>query len=117
MVSLLHSDKIQFMKSKFFVLFFFVIAIDYVNAQYATIYPTNWWVGMKHNKIQLLIKGEYDQFNKEQLRINYPGISVTKINQLDNGKYICADISIANTDAKSPANTRVFFINTDMSIN
>ena len=66
-------------------------------AQYATVYPTNWWVGMKHNKIQLLIKGDYDAFNKEQLRINYPGITITKVNQLDNGKYISADITIANT--------------------
>ena len=77
-------------------------------AQYATVYPTNWWVGMKHNKIQLLIKGDYDAFNKEQLRINYPGITITKVNQLDNGKYISADITIANT--AKPGTVTIEFI-------
>jgi len=77
-------------------------------SQYATVYPTNWWVGMKHNKIQLLIKGDYDAFNKEQLRINYPGITITKVNQLDNEKYISADITIANT--AKPGTVTIEFI-------
>ena len=57
-------------------------------AQYAQVYPTNWWVGMKWNKVQLLIKGDKEGFNKEKISINYPGVSITKVNKLDNSKYI-----------------------------
>ncbi|OIR13253.1 neopullulanase [mine drainage metagenome] len=97
------------MKYKFtvFVVAFFCITVN-IYAQYATVYPTNWWVGMKHNKIQLLIKSDHEQFNKEQLRINYPGITVTKINQLDNSKYISADITIANT--AKPGTVKIEFV-------
>lgn len=97
------------MKYKFtvFVVALFCITVN-IYAQYATVYPTNWWVGMKHNKIQLLIKSDHEQFNKEQLRINYPGITVTKINQLDNSKYISADIAIANT--AKPGTVKIEFV-------
>ncbi|MFP5041417.1 alpha-amylase family glycosyl hydrolase [Parasediminibacterium sp. JCM 36343] len=64
-------------------------------AQYAKVEPTNWWVGMKWNKVQLLIKGDYEGFSKEKITINYPGVSIVKINQLDNSKYISVDISIS----------------------
>ena len=30
-----------------------------LQAQYAQVFPTSWWVGMKWNKVQLLIKGGY----------------------------------------------------------
>jgi hypothetical protein len=43
---------------------------------------------MKWNKVQLLIKGGYAEFNKEQIKINYPGVKIEKINKLDNGLYI-----------------------------
>ncbi len=66
-------------------------------AQYAQVYPTNWWVGMKWNKVQLLVMGEYDEFNKEQVKINYPGIKLDKVHRLENGKYFALDITIAPT--------------------
>ena len=55
-----------------------------LNAQYAEIYPSNWWVGMKWNKVQLLIKGDYDAFNQEKIRINYPGVKIEKVNKYGN---------------------------------
>lgn len=64
-------------------------------AQYAQIHPTNWWVGMKWNKVQLLIKGNKEGFNKEKVSVSYPGISIAKVNVLDNSKYISLDIFIA----------------------
>jgi glycosidase len=79
-----------------------------LQAQYAEVYPTNWWVGMKWNKVQLLIKGEYADFNKEKLKINYPGIKIEKINKLDNGMYMSVDIVIApNT---KPGNVLIKFV-------
>jgi glycosidase len=74
-----------------------VVFCSHVNAQYATVYPSNWWVGMKHSNIQLLIKGEYTGFSKEKIKINYPGVTIKAIHPLENGKYVAVDISIATT--------------------
>ncbi len=96
------------MKKILLVPFTFFSIIFSLQAQYAEVYPANWWVGMKWNKVQLLIKGEYADFNKEQLQINYPGIKIEKINKLDNGMYMSADIVIApNT---KPGNVTIEFV-------
>jgi glycosidase len=96
------------MKKILLVPFTFFSIIFSLQAQYAEVYPANWWVGMKWNKVQLLIKGEYADFNKEKLQINYPGIKIEKINKLDNGMYMSADIVIApNT---KPGNVTIEFV-------
>ena len=77
----------------FAISYFLLSSILY--SQNIQIYPTNWWVGMKWNKVQLLIKSDSLGFNKEKLSINYPGITILKVNQLDNSKYISVDISIS----------------------
>ena len=78
-----------------------------LQAQYATVYPTNWWVGMKHNKIQLLVKGNYTGFNRESVDINYPGIIVKEVHQLENGKYMAIDIVI--TESARPGEVKIAF--------
>jgi neopullulanase len=93
---------------KYILLLKLLFAVSIINAQYATVYPTNWFTGMRWNKVQLLIKGEYDGFNKEQVVIKYPGIKIDKINKLDNGKFICVDIVIAPT--AKPGNVVIEFI-------
>ncbi|MES2774958.1 MAG: glycoside hydrolase family 13 protein [Bacteroidota bacterium] len=85
----------------------FVLTSVFCQSQYATIYPTNWFTGMKWNKVQLLIKGAYGDFNKEKVSINYPGIKIDKVNKLDNGMFICIDISIAPT--AKPGNVSIVF--------
>ncbi len=74
--------------------FSFIFLLQFVSAQNIAIYPTNWWVNMKWNKVQLLIKGDKDGFNKEKVSISYPGVSITKVNTLDNSKYISLDVAI-----------------------
>lgn len=95
---------------KFRMLFLFVLLFgSALNcwSQNITIYPTNWWVGMKHNKVQLLIKGGDTLFNKQQVKIHYTGIKVEKVSPLDNGKYMAVDILIA-PDTK-PGNVTIEF--------
>ena len=83
-------------KLKLFVILFFLFFTSSVSfAQYADIYPTNWWVGMKWNKVQLLVHGSYDGFNKEEVQINYPGVELEKINRLENGKYFALDVYVS----------------------
>lgn len=76
------------------VLILFFITVK-TFSQYAEVYPTNWWVGMKWNKVQLLIRGSYDGFNKQKVSIDYPGVTVTNVHPFENGKYLAVDVTIA----------------------
>lgn len=78
-----------------FLIIAFLSLISYSFAQYAKLYPTNWWVGMKWNKVQVLVYGAYDGFNKETVHINYPGVKLLKTIALENGKYMALDIEVA----------------------
>ncbi len=76
-------------------------------AQYAQVYPTNWYTGMKWNKVQLIVRGSDKEFYKEKVRISYPGIQLTKVSQFENGKYMALDLVIA-ASAK-PGNVSIEF--------
>jgi len=57
-------------------------------------YPSNWWAGMKMNKIQLMLYGDAIG-NASGFAISYPGITVTKVTKPENNNYAFLDISIA----------------------
>ena len=59
------------------------------------VYPTNWWTGMKHNAIQLLIHGNQPGLGKEKLSISYPGIKVSAVHSFENSRYLAVDLVIA----------------------
>ncbi|HEY9044978.1 MAG TPA: glycoside hydrolase family 13 protein [Ohtaekwangia sp.] len=63
-------------------------------SQAPEIYPPNWWTGMKHNTVQLLVKSTDSEFGKRDVSVNYSGISITNIHRLENGKYLAIDIAI-----------------------
>lgn len=91
-------------------LFVFVLlaAVFRLSAQHAQIYPTNWWTGMKWNKVQLLIRGDSSLAN-EKIRIAYPGITVIQVQHLENPKYIAASISIS--PSAKPGTVKIEFSN------
>ena len=68
-------------------------------SQYAHLYPTNWYTGMKWNKVQILVRGEYDGFNNEKVKLTYPGVQLLNVTPLENGKYMAIDVLI-NASAK-----------------
>ncbi len=74
-----------------------LIFCSFSNAQEIKVYPTNWWVGMKWNKVQLLVFSNDANFNKQSVKINYPGVTLDKVNVLDNPKYFALDVTIAPT--------------------
>ena len=80
---------------------FLTIAIVFfaknILAQQTTLSPTNWWVGMKWNKVQILLYNNIKAIKNSTVKINYAGISLTKINKLDNEKYLAIDVEIAPT--------------------
>jgi glycosidase len=62
------------------------------------IYPSNWWVGMKHSTIQLIVHG--DGVGKATgVTVNYPGLTVTDWHRSASPNYVFLHLRIA-ADAK-----------------
>ncbi|MBZ5856197.1 glycoside hydrolase family 13 protein [Flavihumibacter profundi] len=66
-------------------------------AQELSFYPTNWWVGMKNPKLQIMVHGK--DVGKSTVSIaKYQGITLQKITKAENPNYIFLDLLIsANT--------------------
>ncbi|HEX4958533.1 MAG TPA: cyclomaltodextrinase N-terminal domain-containing protein, partial [Lacibacter sp.] len=64
------------------------LAVTFSSAQimYNT-YPANWWIGMKYNKIQLMIRGE-GVGNHTGFTTTYPGVTISKVNRFANKNYV-----------------------------
>ena len=55
--------------------------------------PLNWYTGMKNPALQLLING--NNISETTPQINYPGVSIKKINKADSKNYLFLDLLIA----------------------
>lgn len=75
-----------------FIIFFFIVSTGF--AQVINLYPTNWWVGMKWNNVQVLVHADYNISNSK-VAIVHPGVTIKKISKFENQKYIAIDLSIA----------------------
>lgn len=85
-----------------------LLMVTFMNAQYAKVYPTGWFVGMKWNKVQVIVQGTYEGFNQEKVRIDYPGVQLQKVHQFENSKYIALDLLV--TPSAKPGNIPIEFI-------
>jgi neopullulanase len=57
--------------------------------------PLNWFVGMKNPNLQLLING--NNIGETTPQINYPGVTIKKVNKADSKNYLFIDLLIAKT--------------------
>lgn len=74
-------------------------------------YPTHWWAGMKWNKVQVMVHSESDRnvwADKSTVRVNYPGVKLTRIHKPENRKYVFLDLEIAST--AKPGKIKIDFI-------
>jgi glycosidase len=55
--------------------------------------PPNWWVGMKENSLQLCVYGK--DISSSAVSIDYAGVTVTRVNKVENPDYLFIDLSIA----------------------
>ncbi|MES2276690.1 MAG: glycoside hydrolase family 13 protein [Bacteroidota bacterium] len=60
--------------------------------------PAFWWVGMKNPKLQLIVHGE--GISGSTVKLNYPGVKLTAVHQVENKNYLFLDLEIA-TSAKA----------------
>lgn len=78
-----------------FFTFYFFSNLSAQNNSYKC-YPTNWWTGMKWNKVQIMIHGN-NIANGDAYTINYPGVKLEKVNKVENKNYVFLDINISPT--------------------
>ncbi len=70
------------------------------NVKIDRINPTNWYVGMKNPKLQLMVHG--DKIAESVVSINYPGVKLLKTHKVENSNYLFLDLMLApNTQAGS----------------
>jgi len=84
-------------KTLFFLVCSFVIEQSF-SQNTIEVYPSNWWVGMKWNKVQLMIH-EKNISNQTFLLSPYAGVKLLKVNKVENPNYVFLDLSIG-PDAK-----------------
>lgn len=60
-----------------------------------SVYPTNWWVGMKNPKLQLMLHGS--NVAENTITIKYPGVKLEKIHKVESKNYVFIDVSISSS--------------------
>lgn len=56
-------------------------------------YPVSWWTGMKNPVVQIMLHGSTDL--SSAVSIDHPGVSVKRVHQPDNKKYLFVDLHIS----------------------
>jgi len=81
------------------VLFIFTFATLTLTAQIDRVEPAFWWVGMKNPQLQLLIHGT--EICNRQVQIDYPGVTVLKVNRACSPNYLFVTLVLKPESIKS----------------
>ena len=57
--------------------------------------PTNWWIGMQQNNVQLLLYTAEGDFSGVQPKISHSGVSLLKVHRFSNPRYLALDLLIS----------------------
>lgn len=80
------------MKKILFIYFIFYGSYVAAQAPITRVEPPFWWIGMKHQELQLLVQGT--NIGTASLTINYPGLKISKITPGDNKNFLFVDLLI-----------------------
>jgi neopullulanase len=83
------------MKKRTYLMFLVCLA-NLLQAQTPTIdrvNPTNWWVGMKNPKLQLLLHGK--DLKGSKVTLTYAGVALEQVQEVENSNYLFVDLHIA----------------------
>lgn len=69
------------------------------------LYPTNWWVGMKHSTLQVIVRGD-GLGEAKNVRVNYPGVHLLDWHRVSNPHYLFIHLTIGA--AAKPGTLRIF---------
>jgi neopullulanase len=62
-------------------------------AQQLNVYPSNWWVGMKHSTIQVMLHGG-NVGETQRVSVDYPGVTVVDWHRVSNAHYLFVHLRI-----------------------
>lgn len=69
------------------------------------LFPENWWVGMKWNQVQVLVRSDKVSIGQSSVQVLYPGVTVKKVHRFQNTNYLAVDLFIAPT--AKPGNVKI----------
>jgi hypothetical protein len=81
------------MRLKCNVAVLFLLFAFKLSAQSVSCYPSNWWTGMKNNRLQILVHGK-GIGNSESVDVTYSGVTIEKVNRFSNPNYLALDLVI-----------------------
>ncbi|MDY0255023.1 MAG: cyclomaltodextrinase N-terminal domain-containing protein, partial [Tenuifilaceae bacterium] len=82
-------------KITFFCVAIILMSSIMVSAQeLSRVEPPSWWVGMKHNEIQLLVHGK--DIATSEVSFEYPGVRLISIERVKNPNYLFINLAIAD---------------------
>lgn len=93
------------MRKLYTVIFTFVFLAIFAQKPLERLEPMNWWVGMKHNTITLLVYGK--DISKLQPELKYEGVQILKSEKVENPNYLFVTINIA--DGTKPGTAKINF--------
>jgi neopullulanase len=82
------------MKKVFFFLLIIFLSVKIFAQDKIDAYPTNWWVGMKNPKLQVMLRGD-GIGNATGFTLNYPGVVLNKVSKAENKNYVFLDLTIS----------------------
>ncbi len=102
-------------------IFSFLVLIEFSLISFAQqssykCYPTNWWVGMKLNKVQVMVHG-VSIASAGNISINYPGVKLDKIHKVENVNYVFLDLTISTVAKPGIISIHVNNIHVPFAIN
>lgn len=65
-------------------------------AQKVEVYPSNWFVQMKWNKVQVLFRTTAIDQSNASIQVNYPGVQISRTHHFANAHYMSVDLTIAS---------------------
>lgn len=92
------------MKKRILLLHLLAATALFSFAQNTACYPGNWFTGMKWNKVQLMLYGN-NIGAAQKIAVTYPGITLKKVNRVENSNYLFLDIEI--TPAVKPGIAKI----------
>lgn len=85
------------MKKIIFCAILVVIAAAQIIAQDSVaVYPTNWWVGMKNPKLQIMLHGK-GIGNATGFNFSYPGVLLNGVTRVKSKNYIFLDLTVTGS--------------------
>lgn len=80
------------MKKLTFLFLLSLVWLPNIYAQIKRVEPISWWIGMHNPNLQLIVYGK--AIANSDVKINYPGVRLVKVNKVENPNYLFLDLII-----------------------